>query len=590
MAASPDLQSVRRNTRWRSVAVALLLTLMLTAAWTFKDWAQLRILRLPDNDDMMRLAQVRDWVAGQPFNDLMQYRLGPPGGASMHWSRFADMGPALLLLLLGPVLGAHGSAVAMVVLWPAILFFLYLILAGSIARRLDMDGAGTPVLAVVLAALAFPTISLFLPGRIDHHGIQIVLVVALVRLMLARPTLAVGAAGGALTAISLHIGLEAAPELVAIMAVHGIKWIVDPAEDRRAAGYGGALGGMALAMIAVMQPTVWPEIWCDGFTPGSFRAMLVLSAAWGVIAASGRVAGRWPIRLAIGGTVGGASAVLAYLGAPACFGGPYGALHPFLERVWMSNVSEAQDLVFGQDTVGTSLAFGGLCVAGTIVAVARAFYRRRMDDADWAMAVFLGISLIAAILQVRVTYILAGLAAIPVAIAIAGLKGPTRMIPRLALWIVGAGITYNFAGMMLDATAAPRAVAARAAKKACVSGPVFSQMAQLPPGTMMAPIDLGAYVIGMTPHHVVAAPYHRNNSGNLAMYAFFLSRPDRARELAALWGVDYVALCPNIMRDRGLAPYRPGSLVEQLQGDGPAPQWLQPVPVDGGMMLYRVRR
>ena len=36
-------------------------------------------------DDAMRLVQVRDWLAGQSWFDLTQYRLDPPSGVDMHW-------------------------------------------------------------------------------------------------------------------------------------------------------------------------------------------------------------------------------------------------------------------------------------------------------------------------------------------------------------------------------------------------------------------------------------------------------------------------------------------------------------------------
>ncbi|MGO7426910.1 hypothetical protein ACCT09_45980, partial [Rhizobium ruizarguesonis] len=44
----------------------------------------------PDNDDGMRLVEVRDFLAGQGWFDLMQYRLGLDGGTLMHWSRLID--------------------------------------------------------------------------------------------------------------------------------------------------------------------------------------------------------------------------------------------------------------------------------------------------------------------------------------------------------------------------------------------------------------------------------------------------------------------------------------------------------------------
>lgn len=42
--------------------------------------AALQGLRLPDTDDAMRLAEVRDLVAGQSWFDMVQHRFLPPAG------------------------------------------------------------------------------------------------------------------------------------------------------------------------------------------------------------------------------------------------------------------------------------------------------------------------------------------------------------------------------------------------------------------------------------------------------------------------------------------------------------------------------
>ena len=59
-------------------------------------------------DDAMRLVQVRDLLAGQSWFDLTQYRLSPPDGVAMHWSRLIDLPIALLIrageLVLAPAL------------------------------------------------------------------------------------------------------------------------------------------------------------------------------------------------------------------------------------------------------------------------------------------------------------------------------------------------------------------------------------------------------------------------------------------------------------------------------------------------------
>ena len=43
-----------------------------------------------DNDSLMRLVSVRSWLDGQPWFDTMEYRLMPPDGVQLHWSRYID--------------------------------------------------------------------------------------------------------------------------------------------------------------------------------------------------------------------------------------------------------------------------------------------------------------------------------------------------------------------------------------------------------------------------------------------------------------------------------------------------------------------
>lgn len=573
---------------WPVILLALGLVLLLSAAWTIKEWAALRHLRLPDNDDMMRLAEIRDWIGGQAFNDLMQHRLGPPGGASMHWSRLADAVPAGIVITLTPLLGTHAAELTAVIAWPALLFVLYLLLAGRIARSIGGRQA-TPV-AIILAALAFPTISLFIPGRIDHHALQIVLMLGLVDGLLQRPSRGTGAIMGLVVAASLAIGLESAPELVAVMAALGWLWLTgDGREDGCALGFGIALAGTTGLMLAFMHPYVWPHEWCDGFTPASTSATMALAAGWGVLGLAGkRLRGVGP-RLAAAALVGCVVAWSVSRTSMVCLAGPYDALTPFLKRVWMSNVSEARGLFVGQDTLGTILAYGALSLIGSALAVVQAVRGGWRARGAVAFAIVLAISAVAAILQIRVTYILAGLASIPFAIAIAATRGaPDRMPQRLLLWLLGAGVTYLAISKQMDAVLAQPVMVVRANVGRCTTADQFVAIARQPRGLVAAPIDLGSYLIGMTPHRVWAAGYHRNNDGNMAAYRFFLTTPDRAAAIARRAGVDYVALCPDIMHETELAPYRPGSLVEALQA-GRVPPWLEPVPLPGSMLFFKVR-
>ncbi|GAA4774543.1 hypothetical protein GCM10023219_22520 [Stakelama sediminis] len=567
--------------------LAAALAIFLTTIWTMRDWAALSVLHLPGNDDMMRLAEIRDWLNGQGFNDLMQYRLGPPGGAPMHWSRLADMGPALLVTLLTPLLGRHGAEVAMSVSYPGILFFFYLLLIARLGERLGGKQARTP--ALLLGALAYPTIGLFIPGRLDHHDLQIVLTLVLVDMFVGPASLKSGIIGGIAAALSLAVGLEVAPEVVAVLVVLGIAWLWGSADqDRQAVGFGAALGGVTLVLLAFMRPHVWPEQWCDGFTPSSTRATLALAAAWLLLGFSGRYVTTLRSRIVAAGAIGAGAVVAAALLSPVCLEGPYGSLNPFLQRVWMANVGEALPLTSPKEPFGWKIEFGGLSIAGFVAALLL-WWRGGMTDLRWKLfTVFLGLSVVALLLQMRVSYILGGLSVLPFAVAL-GRDSAGNLGKRLLLWAAGAGMVYYALSGFVDRAMAPKVVAGRAAEQACTAPGPFQKLAQMPKGTVMAPITLGSYLIGATQMHAVAAGYHRNNIGNLAMYQFFLARPERAQQLARRWHIDYVALCPGDFTAPGLQGDYRGSLAARLEGEEAPPDWLIPVDTGGSLHFYRIR-
>src|SRR5689334_7529729 len=72
-------------------------------------WAAIRGFSLGDTDDNMRIMQVRALLDGQGWYDLRQYRLNPPFGADIHWSRLVDLPIAALKLTLAPLVGGRNA-------------------------------------------------------------------------------------------------------------------------------------------------------------------------------------------------------------------------------------------------------------------------------------------------------------------------------------------------------------------------------------------------------------------------------------------------------------------------------------------------
>lgn len=570
----------------RDLGLALLVAALLTAARAWGDWAQVGRLVLPDTDDAMRLAQVRDLLAGQRWNDWTQYRLGGPAGAPMHWSRLGDIGPALLILLARPVLGGHAAEIAAAVAYPGLLFAGFLFGAARIARRI-WDAEAAPV-AIVLAALAYPANAQFVPGRIDHHGLQILCVLGAVLALTRAPTAASGAAAGAAIALGLGVGLETVPQLAALIALLGLWWVADGARERdRMAGFAAGLGGVTLLLLAAARPSLWSADYCDAFTPASATATLAGAGLIAALAIGERMLGDWRARLVAGAAGGGivlGGTIWAY---PACVGGPYGRMDPFLRRAIIDNVTEATGLL-EQASVPGALAVGGLVAAGTIAGVWMLWrapgckLARRLP-----VAVALGASFGVTLAQARGAYVGAALAAPVLAgLVLAARRRTTARLPALlGAWACSTGVLYLAVPPLLS-SAEPSGATAVAS---CRGAGAYAALDRLPRGVVLAPLDLGAYLLAGTRHPVVAASYHRNNGGNRAAYAFFLSAPPRARAIAARTGAAYVLWCPGAFDELDLARRYPNSLAAGLRA-GDAPGWLATLPLrDTGLRLYRVR-
>ena len=65
--------------------------------------------------------EVRDWLGGQSWFDTRQYRILPPEGISIHWSRYVDLGIAAFLVPASWVLPPTQAELAAIMLWPTLL-------------------------------------------------------------------------------------------------------------------------------------------------------------------------------------------------------------------------------------------------------------------------------------------------------------------------------------------------------------------------------------------------------------------------------------------------------------------------------------
>lgn len=547
----------------RDLLLASLLALVLGATWAWRDWANLQRLHLPDTDDVARLQQIRDWLAGQPFADLAQHRLG--AGVPMHWSRLADLVPAALIGALMPFLGRHAAEVAAVTAWPVLLFAGALFLVARIARALGGGAlAGT---ACAVAAIGYPATTLFVPGRIDHHGLQMVLLLAAVLGLLRPAGAGAGIAAGLLAAASLTIGLETAPLLAVIGAVAVTDWVL--ARDGaggRLQGLGiGALAGLLLAR-GVFATSAWDYPACDGFTGQAWRAAIVMALAPFCMLAAERFKLRrihgdtnhpfagWPARAGTAALVLFGLTGVALVLSPACLR-PYGGVDPVMARLWLSQVGEAQSLFAAP--LATAIGYAGLMTAGIAATIWRLDATRARG---WSVLLAFQLAALAiTVIQLRGAYAGALLAA-PGLAAVIGAARERGAIRLGAAWLASAGMLYPLAAQALT----PARGTTPSTRGDCASPALLARLDRLPPGLVIAPIDAGAYILAGTRRRVLAAPYHRNGAANLAAYLFYLGDARTAAAQADRWRASYWLGCaamPGPARAAGLPGWKAAAIL-----------------------------
>jgi hypothetical protein len=180
-------------------------------------------------------------LAGQDWFDLRQYRLDPPTGANIHWSRFADLPLAAIILALRPFVGGAEAERAAVAIAPMLPLLLLLFSLALTARRL-IDRRAYPLVFVALF-FAGSAGGMFMPTRIDHHGWQLALLALGVAGMADPKRARGGAVTGIASAMSLWIGLEMLIYLGIMAAAVTLFWVIDGDQRRRMSAYAVALGG-----------------------------------------------------------------------------------------------------------------------------------------------------------------------------------------------------------------------------------------------------------------------------------------------------------------------------------------------------------
>ncbi|MDY1009329.1 AcrB/AcrD/AcrF family protein [Sphingomonas sp. CFBP9019] len=564
------------------------------AAWSLADrWGQVRWLSLGDTDDNMRLMQVRAWLDGQGWYDLRQYRMNPPAGFDIHWSRIVDLPIAGLILFFRLFTSNSWAERLACGIAPLLPLSIAMLGIGATVRRLIHPLAWP--LAILFLVGATATMLMYMPERIDHHGWQL----AMLSLTLAGLCDPRARRGGALvgiaSAVSLSIGLELLPYAAMAGAIIALRWVWDRAEAPRLAVYALTLGGGSTLGFALFASNANQAMRCDALTPVWLSVMIAAGMLLFLLARFGPASRG--VRLALAVAAGAAIVIGFALMFPQCLARPEG-VSPELQRNWLNNVREAKPIY--KHSWRTGVAIATLPVIGLLGALFAAWRARRRPSAiGWvAVALFTTFAVLMLLWQVRAGPA-AQMLAVPGGVALAWvivprLLGHRSMLVRV-LGTAGALVIVSgfFVGIALKyvPVGKPKGYEKRVnmATGNCLRTTVLLALNKYPAQTIFTFVDMGPRLITITHHNAIAGPYHRNGAAILDVQHAFARTPDEAHAIIKRHGATLLLLCPNAAESTNYKARSPNGFYAQM-AKNQVPTWLTPLPLprNSPLRLFKV--
>jgi hypothetical protein len=580
----------------RQSALLLGLVWLLTVAISiFMHRDQIATLGFGDPDDMMRLLEVRDFLAGQSWFDVTQHRANPPLGGPMHWSRLVDLPIAGVILLLRPFLGVHGAEIGAVLIVPALtlaalLYALYWAVSPLLGRERALlccaAFAISPFVVIQCSAM-----------RIDHHAWQGVTMALALGATLDGSVRKGGLIAGLAMAVWLHISIEGLAIAALTGAVMAFRYILNPREWSRITIYSWTLVSVSTVLLMGTQGwRVFEAGYCDSLSAVYLFPLAVLppvmtTLQW-MFGQSTTLRRLLSVVLAVGASI----AVFLGVGTE-CLAGPFATLDPIVYKFWYMAVPEGLPIWEQRADTALIIVLPGL-IGMTGYAIAAHSEKNRLQRLDWHSLFIFAIGATFLAVLVRRTGFIAHLAAMPGAALLAAILLKRARALSTALWRIPATIAplillFPITVIPETSAALPDNVRGNGQTKLDLPSVGLDEIAsleRLAPTTVFAPIDISPSIMLHTSNAIVGTGHHRNVQGMKLVLNAFLAAPEEAQAIVARSSAEYLAVAP-IGETNRYRKFAPGGLAAQLLA-GKCPNWLSPVSLPGlkTLRLYRIKR
>jgi hypothetical protein len=293
-----------------------------------------------------------------------------------------------------------------------------------------------------------------------------------------------------------------------------------------------------------------------------------------------------------------------------CIHGPFADVDPRIKSFWLDHVQEVAPwpLLYKRHS-DEALALAIPVVLGAVSWLWLGRTRAQRQDAAWRLSgVLLLMTGAAGFAMIRAGGYAVWVAMPLIAVAAADISAryakAGALAPLLAAAIViqpgtpAAAIKAVAMGQSFVAHIQGKPFAAKKTPKKpddfCFNSSSYRELAAAaPPGLVAAEIDLGPFVLALTPHAVLNAPYHRMTWGILADRALLTADaddtgPGGAEAKARALKVGYILDCPAHRGNADRDNIAPQSLQKMLD-DNDWPDWLEQVSSDKApIRVFRV--
>ncbi|WP_144049175.1 hypothetical protein [Liberibacter crescens] len=544
-----------------------------------------------DNDSFLRLVEIRDWLSGQDWFDMTQYRLGLKGGTLMHWSRLIDLIIGSFIMFFSLFMPQEQAENITISIYPLLLIIPIMIVMALAGKRSGNIFNMHLTLVITFCFLIF--IPTFAPGSIDHHNIHMLLTATIAAMLLdltwnPRSFTIAGIAAAA----AIVIGAETTPFVIVSVIVVCLLWVSQGQSFSSAArAFGLSLSlSLTLCFFGFISPQKYTTVTCDNFSFGIYATIAISGIGLFVItflAEHQSTAKRLTTTIILGAIVLITTAIIA----PQCIANPMSSLNPELKKLWLDHVNEAQSFI--QIAQYDPQMLGVYYIAPLLGILICLYKIIRHDKILYHSIIFalIMINWVISLIEVRqfiFANLLTPLAFMPL---ITNLRYKRLANPndwKLSITYIGVILSILPAFWVLLCTTIffPFQSKTKLDKIVanCSSITALERLSKFPPSIVSAPSNMGAPILRFTRHHVLSGPYHRDQSGLLAQFHIEMFPPDKAKQILKDTGVQIIAICKNDFEVIAAKHNSPNGLYARILENN-IPNYIKPIPGNEGQIV-----